>query len=1213
MWVQPTKFKAIYKIISTNINILFMHAIILNTPTSILVLNGTSSENDRNMVFIPETPTNNCTMKGNWNKKLPCLDVVKPSDTETKENTFFVPESQNTPHTSLQNIDASSPSNDDLYYLNKSRNKYISKVRDTCELSFGPFQNDPEKAEFDDSSFLAPTQAIPNNSYISNSLNVEKENEFASRTNSKVKQSNNRFSEIGLLQEETQKIVPQIKCIPASGTQRNEKKRLLPSEKHSPITQNDGNTLIAETQRMSEQNSSLLMAETQKIHQHTYDILEHETRNLPRASLNLLIEDTQHISMIDNRKSVEQAEVSYESTDKSNNLKSAALQQVDEGHNGDFVTRTHFPAVFLRSIKPNDTSGDKMILSQKVTEKKVDNSYNIDMKDGMQNDDINKASTLPLTQHGPCTEPSRELKDIDSTSLKPVEGTRNIEDDNSCCSNGSENLLADICNDDDTSIYTYDNNCRAKDVEEMDDKEYVEVYEGATQILGLDDEKETTGSDTFVTTKFDADEEDMILSSQDSACSKRNKTDLISRTMSLTQSVHSEFRNQEIETQYDNTSMNMSTQSIEGNMPNNKNITGDKVNVLASGDSDDELVTHSECPYIKVCELGKSSSDRQGKISCDSDEDSIDMLASTQELMKGLIEDEWLEENKEIAKTKDEHKVCEEIHQLHTNHTNTLTLNTENNFSLPPKKEANHVANLAYDEKIAHSLEKNVPSVKMNIANTSFPDTESLDQEEENGMTSSYKENGITKESLLSVEKDSSLHTKINDNSSINVHDKFPVTVLSQEVTPARSQDDEKNKCIGEQTLTASMTEITKKSSKQAISIIKRNQSFSPENLGNVILSLGTPNIVTPNFFLTPEPKMTEVSEKANCVISVENIHLSPDKTYIQTPESHYTKNEIQELQDLEKIPLKLASTRKRLSSSNGNISTRGSGRKKACKPLMATVEDGDENKSRRCSPLKILSTYTPVNTMEINQKTSVYNLEQVSDTDKNNRKSQKYGAAEQISIESPLAPKTRSNSTFRKKISNIRQKENQSISNKGEASSTRTLRSRKVVQAFTSKTNQHLINKPITPRTRHRISLEHRIDNSLSHNNSTKSSCSPGTKRKLQDSFKSSNSLSICTKITPKKIIAEQKLPSEENIELKGLSQTQNRTRPRSSALNAFKKLSGNTSEVECFELSDGVAMKTNIRLSRNRGPRGLSIINKDQSGSSKKYIRVFVYDLSH
>ena len=163
------------------------------------------------MVFIPETPANNCTMKGNWNKELPCLDGRKPSGIETKENTFFVPESQNTPRTPPQNLNTSTPSNDDFYYLNKSRSSYISKVRDTCEISFGPVQNDPEKAELDDSSFLAPTQVTPNNSYINNCVNVEKEKELTSRTNNKAKQSNNEFPEIGILQEETQKIVPQIK------------------------------------------------------------------------------------------------------------------------------------------------------------------------------------------------------------------------------------------------------------------------------------------------------------------------------------------------------------------------------------------------------------------------------------------------------------------------------------------------------------------------------------------------------------------------------------------------------------------------------------------------------------------------------------------------------------------------------------------------------------------------------------------------------------------------------------------------------------------------------------------------------------------------------------------------------------------------------------------------------------------------------------------
>ena len=184
-----------------------------NTPKSILVMDVTPSENNRNMVFIPETPANISTMKGNWNKHLPCLDGEQTPVTESKENTFFVLESQNTPRATLQTINTSTPSNEDFYYLNKSRSNYISNVRDTCEQSFCPVPNCPEKAELDDSSFLAPTQVIPNNSYIDNSVHLEKKKAFASRAKNKENQSNRGFPEISLLKEETQKIGSQIKCL----------------------------------------------------------------------------------------------------------------------------------------------------------------------------------------------------------------------------------------------------------------------------------------------------------------------------------------------------------------------------------------------------------------------------------------------------------------------------------------------------------------------------------------------------------------------------------------------------------------------------------------------------------------------------------------------------------------------------------------------------------------------------------------------------------------------------------------------------------------------------------------------------------------------------------------------------------------------------------------------------------------------------------------
>ena len=131
------------------------------------------------------------------------------------------------------------------------------------------------------------------------------------------------------------------------------------------------------------------------------------------------------------------------------------------------------------------------------------------------------------------------------------------------------------------------------------------------------------------------------------------------------------------------------------------------------------------------------------------------------------------------------------MHQLDTNHTNAITLNTENNCSSPLKEEANHDAPLSYEENITQSLETNAPSMKMNNVNTSFPDTACFAPEEINGMTSSYKENGISKESLLSDEIDSS---------SSNVHDKLPVNVPSHEITPDTSQNNKKNKCIGQQT-----------------------------------------------------------------------------------------------------------------------------------------------------------------------------------------------------------------------------------------------------------------------------------------------------------------------------------------------------------------------------------------------------------------------------
>ena len=650
-----------------------------------LDLNATAPEGNDSIFFIPETPMYT-SAKMVKSKEVPVVSKLKEQyDIKFKEKKLFVPETQNSPLTPCQNINLSMTSNIDLRTMPETLQPPTKNLSINFDVSLDRLKNNSEMSKLDDSSFIASTQSVSETIEKGN-IDLCKEEEIGASSSIRKNITHLGPSTMNLLEEVTQKIVSQDEssCAKANPTLYQDK-GLFDNKPDQVLSEKKCCFLTAETQKISEINNSLMMAETQKMSpqpcsiltapeplpRRNIDIVKENAYNVAPSDLKLLMEDTQKLDVYVKDTSIKQVEMPDETENKTTFSNSGGLQSLDETDNDedDFFQPTQLPQDTQGHFKTNAITGEDS--SQHSFDEKQHLRKTLigkDNKEEIFHDEKNENIACRVIEKISESASVSDLQGTESFRNKPLENTDKFREDSEVNSNGSENLLADICNDDESTIFGLQDTSKGNDDEAQMDDEYVEVYEGATQILQLNDISKSVCSDTFSTTKLDSDhEEDVILSSQESTCLEKDKTNLACKTMILTQGACCKNNDNESETQYDRIDMHIirptQSEANKGNISQTNYITrpkvcyvsGKSVSVLSPGDSAEELETQLDNHSSNCCEDTERLGYEEDQLSSDNEEDStayLLYLASTQELMKGLIKEDGVTDESKITKEK---------------------------------------------------------------------------------------------------------------------------------------------------------------------------------------------------------------------------------------------------------------------------------------------------------------------------------------------------------------------------------------------------------------------------------------------------------------------------------------------------------------------------------------------------------------------------------
>ena len=700
------------------------------------------TERKGDTLFIPETPINGNKDKNCMN--ILSLDKKKSGFTYQRDQSgYFVPESQCTPI-------ALNDKKENVVYVENNSSSYnnctlmtTETIVKKSEASFDRSLYCTDEKTFDDSSFINPTQTITSK----NSTNT-----IPFRDNGQC--------------IEAQKVVLASSDKNASKEILNETENLQESEslsksehyvtlhgdrKYSEDTSTN-NIYSNETQKISEENYSLFMANTQKI---TGSLSRNETLPSQLAvppKLSILLEETQKISS-----SLKVSEISSSEDMKQDNLQKLDESNVkvwsakEESDDEDFFLPTQLTNEYSRVHPQVYASAEVETTDNSLSPNEHDATASIACK--VTNITISEAPNLQLEDSLGILNTTR------STDLNVADEIEDSFDRKSSCM--SENLLAEINSDDER---TQEMDISLKDKKKFSDDEYEEVYEGATQILKSYDEKSFT-PEKYCATQHDNEKEDTILSSQESTCFEKSKTDLLIKTMSLTQNVCDVSKECLLETQYDIVDMTLATQSkAQDSKDKQFNDTPNDKRPSNENSKSNNLSIHQDSPF-------------------DSDEDSIDYLASTQELMDGLVEKERTKEDS-FDEIEQEESIFEK---------ENMTLQTKCNHSENTKASKKSTENFTIESSEQEIVEKK-NGLKIDIDNKTF--NSNFSDENKSNSVQKTKSGNVT-QSLKDFRKVDTLFSE--GESNVNFEKKTPgmdrpIAQSSSKLNSKNTEKDE-NQC----------------------------------------------------------------------------------------------------------------------------------------------------------------------------------------------------------------------------------------------------------------------------------------------------------------------------------------------------------------------------------------------------------------------------------
>ena len=498
----------------------------------------------------------------------------------------------------------------------------------------------PGENTLDESSFINPTQSIRKKICTNNKTLEDKENIKSSKDRITTDESINRssdFKSLDVIISKDKKNNQNVDVTSESNTYATffEEKSLYSDTSTTKIDNDD-------TQKLSNENYSLLMAETQKLPP-TNDKKCHKT---PNASI--LLEETQKIiKPVKNNFNMQLLKENGNTSQNVGDSFDKRLQEVEDSDDEDFFQPTQLPSEcqFGATYRGTCASQDEF-------------SHSAAIKEQFKKNRIESQATDVITSthfNVKLDESSENLNTTCSTDINVSMQNEDQLDRSSPCT--SENLLADLSSDGENDV---ENELNEK--EELSDDEYVEMYEDATQLLNSKEDGKSLSPDGYCTTQLSNEVTDTILSSQESTYLLQNKTDLLTKTMSLTQKVCDTSKESLLETQYDTVDMtlasqtksqNTTTKDVDSNVSDTI-VTYDNLAIEASGKRmhDDRKTDSQPNELLVTHEIQEDSPDI--------DEDSLDYLASTQELTSGLISKEKLRENDYVEKGRDLFPVSEE-------------------------------------------------------------------------------------------------------------------------------------------------------------------------------------------------------------------------------------------------------------------------------------------------------------------------------------------------------------------------------------------------------------------------------------------------------------------------------------------------------------------------------------------------------------------------
>ena len=596
------------------------------------------SEIDRNRDFVPETPANFYTKKSSSGMRNEISSFNEsPSVDGTNEKTLLVLETQNSFLAEQAVTCQKTPSNNSPKKANQFSHDSTNESNITFDLPFDQVQNNDRESKLDDSSFLCPTQAHSSTPAVSNCNRLPTLNKMAIVCVSEVENSvelNNK----DIFEKDTQKIDSfSYKAPFKSFAKQNNSSCSEGLVKQQKTV----NLLNAETQKLESINDinvtqpfpnhspppeSIFEVETQKVtYEASLDVKKNSTEVLQCSDSEMALPDFKKNDIVNDIETTpNDGQGPIEET--FTNLR--PLNDKDAHDNGDDDIIQ--PTQFFLDYKPiteftNKTYGN---INSSNNESDV-----IDSKEKLL-ENVSEVSGIEFEDF----ESSNHVEDATSCSNKI------IKEEDKDTSYDSENLLEEFDNESDSYFFGSEKGPEKEGIKSTPEEEFTEIYEDATQVIDVNDETVNIAPQNYLTTKASVEDEDIIMSSQDSAIGSNNKTNIALTSMIFTQGACSEQK--KTDTQCNDTDMSIISQPDT----NEKDAMTDDLTKLQDNDDNQKQITAFECAdavdelpvgpkqYLANESIVRLMPDIEEHCNSDSEPDSLDWLASTQELVKGLTE-----------------------------------------------------------------------------------------------------------------------------------------------------------------------------------------------------------------------------------------------------------------------------------------------------------------------------------------------------------------------------------------------------------------------------------------------------------------------------------------------------------------------------------------------------------------------------------------------